>query len=1050
MGVRLTGISTPVGGVSWEYTKGAERSAPLSIFPRQKIQVFISSICGVEKYDKVRDELKTAIERTQLADVYTFESKEASTLPAGNHYTWALEDSDICIFLIDNTDGIKPGVQAEIDTVKKHNIKALYYFCDETQKEKTALEQSLMGAHFAKSKTVHHFSELSQDGAQALIDDIVAIYHYYCTGKIVLNSGENDEIQAVDVVGTEKYQLPTIPKSTLKNVDKCRDYFLKFVLGYSRGRYPDETENTSEFDDWGIQFLPILFEGKSIKHFNTAMYLDALKVQQDNGHYQVVQIRWQAIQAYFAGNIEKCVEYLESALSLAKETNQPTWVIKDILVDLRNQSLTRCIIRNEYSDIPAQKELTESSEELYYPILDRIHESLHEKYIEGLYKKKIESPYSVTIGNNLDQYGEMLASSLIVSMYNGSLTHILLIYEKIRDFVFYLSCKYDDWNLRLNLYKLAIFAGDEKEIKGIQNSFPEVLNNLTAAEAKSIMDFCLNHPIKYKRLRSQLRAFGSVGYFLDDEYYESCEKSIVDEIKSWLNNDTAVVAIGQDIFRCLSGTAYRMSQDILSEICCQFIDRHYSRWYMDMFKFIANRIDLRKMSDESAKALVEHINCVLDNEKERKEVNYSPFFLCTLREQNRAITEDIDKKVAKYLPNYYGGDYKLETSENENQDMPGFVREYIERIRTSNEDQGKNGVYFGHGTRDIATVRTILLRKERVYDADTMDTLISAVADTLLISKEEISTKLDAIALLICIVVKYPEHYARNQCVFEKLYEQQSTIETADNSIISSNIDRASLKIGLQLLFASIGKNVYGDILESMPYIQGDVATTIAVTRLIAEYLESSDEVMLPSRVEAIILQNVLQWLHSEYTDIRWNATRILLTMSRNPENYGIVNHQLVNLIDSDSVYIKNLIILQRLMRTVTQQTVCITLECGEVIERRWIFGLFLARDFLNRGYHLLSALRKELFCCIFFRNAAAGCHKTARQFQSHRVELFRHKSGNGGFSFHRHGKCRGHNTPDCQRPTIQAGKKPGTVDADHPIGTFPAECSLIQCIIFS
>ena len=909
MGVRLTGISTPVGGVSWEYTKGAERSAPLSIFPRQKIKVFISSICGVEKYDKVRDELKTAIERTQLAYVYTFESKEASTLPAGNHYTWALEDSDICIFLIDNTDGIKPGVQAEIDTVKKHNIKALYYFCDETQKEKTALEQSLMGANFAKSKTVHNFSELSQDGAQALIDDIVAVYHYYCTGKIVLNSGETDEIQAVDVVGTEKYQLPTIPKSTLKNVDKCRDYFLKLVLGYSRGRYPDETENTSEFDDWGIQFLPILFEGKSIKHFNTAMYLDALKVQQDNGHYQVVQIRWQAIQAYFAGNIEKCVEYLESALSLAKETNQPTWVIKDILVDLRNQSLTRCIIRNEYSDIPAQKELTESSEELYYPILDRIHESLHEKYIEGLYKKKIESPYSVTIGNNLDQYGEMLASSLIVSMYNGSLTHILLIYEKIRDFVFYLSCKYDDWNLRLNLYKLAIFAGNEKEIKGIQDSFPEVLNNLTADEAKSIMDFCLNHPIKYKRLSSQLLAFGSVGYFLDDKYYESYEKSIVSEIKSWLNSDTPVVAIGQDIFRCLSGVAYRMSQDILSEICCQFIDRHYSRWYMDMFKFIATRIDLRKMSDSSAKALVEHINYVLDNEKERVQIEYSPAFLCVLRKQNRALTEGMDKRIAKYLSGYYEGIYKLETTENKNRDMPAFVKEYIERIRKSNETQGKDGVYFGYGAREIATVRSILLEKGLMCDGNTMDMLVSVVADTLLISKEGISAKLDAIALLICLAVKYPEDYTRNQGVYEKLFAQQNAIEAADNSIISSNIDSISLKIGLQLLYISMGKDVYADILELMPYIQGNVTTTIAVTNLIVEYLENSDDVMLPARVEAAILQNVLQWLHSEYTDIRWNATRILLTMSRNPENSGIVNHQLVNLIDSDSVYIKNLII---------------------------------------------------------------------------------------------------------------------------------------------
>ena len=484
MGVRLTGISTPVCGVSWEYTKAEERSAPLPISPGQKIKVFISSICGVEKYDKVRAELKKAIERTQLVDVYTFESRGASTLPAGDHYILALKDSDICIFLIDNADGIKAGVQAEIDTVKKHNIKALYYFCDETQKEKTALEQSLMGARFAKSKTVHSFSELSREGAQALIDDIVAVYHYYCTGRIVLNSGENDEIQAVDVVGTEKYQLPIIPKSTLKNVDKCRDYFLKFVLGYSRGRYPGEMENTSEFDDWGLQFLPILFEGKSIKYFNTAMYLDALKAQQDDGHYQVVQIRWQAIQAYFAEDIKKCVECLETALSLAKETNQPTWVIKDILVDLRNVHWTCCTARNEYSDTPAQKELTESSEELYYPILDRIHESLHEKYIEGLYKKKIGSPYSVTIGNNLDPYGEMLASSLIVSMYNGSLTHILLIYEKIRDFVFYLSCKYDDWNLRLNLYKLAIFAGNEKEIKGIQDSFPEVLNNLTADEVK--------------------------------------------------------------------------------------------------------------------------------------------------------------------------------------------------------------------------------------------------------------------------------------------------------------------------------------------------------------------------------------------------------------------------------------------------------------------------------------------------------------------------------------------------------------------------------------
>lgn len=578
------------------------------------------------------------------------------------------------------------------------------------------------------------------------------------------------------------------------------------------------------------------------------------------------------------------------------------------MVDLRNEHWVRCTVRNEFSDIPAQKELTESNEELYYPILDRIDESLHVKYIEGLYKKKTESPYSVTLGNNFDQYGEMLASSFIVSMYNGSLTHILLIYEKIRNFVFYLSCKYDNWNFKLNLYKLAIFAGKEKEIKGIQDSYPEVLNSLTSDEAASIMDFCLNHPIKYERLSSRWLAFGAVGYFLDDKCFEYHEKSIVGEIKSWLRSEDSVLSIGQNIFKCLSGVAYRMSQDTLSEICCQFIEKHYIRWYTEMFKFIANYINLQKMSTESAQSLIEHINSILDSQKEREEINYAPVFLCVLRKQNIVLTEDMDKKVAEYFPNYYIGDYKLETTESKKQDMSVFVREYVERIRNNNETQGKNGAYFGHSVREIAIVRTILLGKEVACDSEIMDMLISTVADTLLISKEDISTKLDAIALLICIAIKYPEDYKRNQSVYEKLFDQQDAIEVADHSIISSNIDSISLKIGLQFLYNSMGKEVYNDILELMPYIQDDTATIIAVTHLIVEYLETTDTIILPTRVEAIILQNVLQWLRSEFLDIRWNATRILLTLSRNPENRGIVNHQLMTLIDCSSVYIKNLI----------------------------------------------------------------------------------------------------------------------------------------------
>lgn len=885
---------------------------PVKVVPDRKLKVFISSICGVPKYDSVRIKLKQTIEATCLAEAYTFEGKEASTLPAGLHYTWALEESDICIFLIDNSDGINPGVQAEIDTVKKRNIKALYYFCDEHSEEKTALEQSLIGARFAKSKTVHKFDDLIQDGARALINDIVDIYHYYCSGRFTCSTEDNNnDLAGIDTLQEENLHAQVIPKAVLKNIDKCVDYILEFVFGRSNVRFREGEENTSEIDEWCVQFLPVLFEGRSIKQFNVGMFLETLKEQQTDEYYQIVQQRWKAIQAYYMGDVEKCVAELETALKIAKESNQPSWVVKDILIDLRNKHWTLCEIKNCFKEPEAQKELTESGEELYYPILDRIHESLQEKYMAGLYKKKTESPYTVTFGNSFDQFGELLASSYVVSMYNGSLTHLLLFYKKLRDFLFYLSEKYDDWNFRRGLLKLAIYEGKEKEIKGIQNSYPEVLNRLSHEDAASIMDFSANHPIAHEKLKCQLLAFGTVGYYLDEECYKKIETLLISEIKAWLDGEQFIPMIGQGIFEGLTGVAYRMSQDTLAEICCSFMDKHYSRWYIEMFKFIANRIDLRKMTQASAEALLTHIVQVLDNEKEREQIKYSPTFLCVLRKQDYVMTEEMDRKVSEHMPSFYSEVYALETAKEEQLDLLTFVNQYVERISKSNKTQGAQGVYFEHGTRDIATVRCFLLEKEFKCDAAIMDSIIEASMETILTSKEDVRTKLDAVSLLSCIVLKFPKDYERNANIFKTLIENKNGIEILDDIILSSNIDGIALKIGLCFLEAAMGYDTVSELLELMPYIWDDIATTVTVEKTIIEYLEVTDEVTFPKEIDAIVLQNTLQWLQSDYIDVRWYAVRILFGLLRNPKNISVVNNQLIHLVDYESAYIKNLIMRQ-------------------------------------------------------------------------------------------------------------------------------------------
>ncbi len=909
MGIRVTEIRTPFGGLAWEYTDKNNMPATPPLATGRKINVFVSSKCGDKgKYDHVRAELKKSIEATNIADVYLFEDEGASSVPAGLHYGYALEDSDVCIFLIDNADGIPSGVQKEIDIVKKHEIKSLCYFCDEQSKEKTAFEQSIMGAKYAKSYSVHKFDDLIQNGAQDLIDEIVAIYHHYCKGRLSWNDEvSTDEMQPVSIIEVEKSVLPVIPKAVIKSIDKCSTYMLKLVLGYAPARLPDHKESTCEFDEWCAQFLPVLFEGASIKQFNTTLFLEVLKTQQANEHFQVVESRWKALQSYFMGDLDKCVNQLWESLKLAKETEQPQWLVKDILIDLRNLHWKQCAAKNCYSDSEAQKELTESTEEVFYPLLDRVNESLQEKYISGLYKKKTESPYTITLGGDLDQYGQMLASSYVIAMYNGSLSHILMLFDKIRDFTFYLSCKYSDWRLRRGLFKFAVFSGKEKEIDGVQNSYPEVLNKLSAEDATQIMSFCNNHPLEHERFISQMLGFGAVGYYLSDEGYKQYESLITSRIEDWLNSETHITTVGQTIFRCLTGIGYRMSQDYLANICCIFIDKHYSRYYMDMFKFIRKRLDIRKMSADVVDNFLLHIVSVISNEQERELIKYAPEFLCSLRKQDRLLTQELDQAIAKYLPDFYNGNYKLETTEN-NRDYTVFIEECVKKINDDNKTQGENGRFFVRGSHDAATIRNIICWNEIEIDPILIDSIILAVSNTLLHAKESVGEKLNAVSLLISIVQKYPTDYHRNADKYQKIYERKDAIESAEYSAYLSNVDNISLKIGLCFLFEAMGIDSYPEILELIPYLQDDIATTLSVAHFIEKYLEASDKITLSSPINAIVLQSILQWLRSENLDLRCVAVRVLIMLIRNPENENMVNRQIMHLIDSECVYIKNYI----------------------------------------------------------------------------------------------------------------------------------------------
>jgi len=235
---------------------------------KDKIKIFISSACGDQperlKYNIVRAGLKNLIEATQFAEVYAFEIEGASTVSAGQHYSYALEDCDVCIFLIDNADGVPDGVQKEINTAKKLCMKSLYYFCDQESKEETPLQKSLMGSQFEKSIVVHSFEDFIKCGATDLINDLTAIYRHYCKGRLVwkeyyIQNQQNDAL--IDKDFSRKDYL--VPKNIFSQIDKCKNYFSLLIT-----ERPIEIAETNALDDCCLKFLPVLFEGNYFINLN--------------------------------------------------------------------------------------------------------------------------------------------------------------------------------------------------------------------------------------------------------------------------------------------------------------------------------------------------------------------------------------------------------------------------------------------------------------------------------------------------------------------------------------------------------------------------------------------------------------------------------------------------------------------------------------------------------------------------------------------------------------------------------------------------------------
>lgn len=862
----------------------------MQVVPKRKIQVFLSSNLGGKdnRYNEIRDLIKEEVEKTGIAQIYVFEQENSSTFTTEEHYIFGLRESNVCIFLIDNADGVNEGTQKEIDEARKLNKKSLFYFCDENSKKETAIQKSLKGVKGFKYSIISSFDDFLKHSITGLIEDIINVYIRYCNGTI---STENiNEKNDFSINNFEQENL--IKKDTLANTDKCKNFFNKMFMNINI-----EIKNTNQLDELSCKFIDVLFNNKNISDFNTSLFLQEIEKIQSKEIFEITKIRWNAIQAYLQEDMDKCVTELANALKRAKELNLADWIIKDILIDYRNYIFVKYDVINA---IPRQNEgqdeLDASNGWVYYPVIDRLNYNYYESIYNEYLKIKFDSPYSVTLGYNIPQVNT-ISDLYLISLFYGSLTHIEFIHKHILKLAIFLANKFDYWPYKLICLKEAIFLKDKKQVDSLCRIMPELVTLINHKEAEEIIQYCNNNVLKHNRFKTKIIAMSKIGYVLDDNEFEDFLNYFKEEINQWFKSRQPNYSYAEYIFMFFRNNCYRIDLPYILDVCELFIDKNYRRWYEDIYKLLKYLVSKLDFDNDIIDKLNRIVIRVFDTSFDSYEFRG---LLIRLRKQFSEQMKYLDLKIEEKDSTFYNDEYLLEIEDNMEKDL-NFIGECIKRMESQIETQGKNGVYTGYSTNPISEILNIILLHNLEVN-DKIKEIYNVCYKILCSNNQTIIMKCRTLELLMLLFIIDKEKI--KLLYLESSFEFEN-IRNCSQFSFERNISENVLEYAFYLFMSLINTDYIVKMYGVLPYLYNDIPSLLEVSYINIRLMDLKDDYIFDNELELFMIQNIISCLGSPENQIKCNGVYLLLLLGRNDRFNNFKSEQLINIVDNGSLSMK-------------------------------------------------------------------------------------------------------------------------------------------------
>lgn len=562
------------------------------------LRIFISSVMLNEKEPEREKILKIRSSLYQSLDAYFFlapyklEQEDSSVLNLKTTYLSRLRNSDLVVFLLDSHFSIPDGVREEISTARQENISRDYFIIPGLSGESKSMKDELLQQ--GESNFINVLPE-SEDYtsiiANAILGQLVNVFQAYSNHSLVSVDDNLTNLNSQSLSATAL--SAEFSKEMFNSVGISKQYVRNLVFHWN---YNNEIlEPQSGVDQAIIAMLKRLYSNTSLPFAWDSMLLASIEEAAETIPHEmlyVMQQRSKAVKLYFSEKFDQASAILSDILKSKEIEKVPSWVVQDILIDLRNLMSLKdeynntFRIENEY-----QTQLNNFSIPFHYPGIDRSISTVQNwVLIERTKHETSSSDIQNMYGSGIKRYTDALTDALILACCNGSITQIRQLPKNLNILSEMFLQHFEKRIYLVDVIQNKLLMGTPySKVEGLLTRYSFLHGQFTDNDSMSIINRVKAYPNHIGYLAVAATALRIFGDYLSDEHFQQCWSELFTQIKCWSEAEPLVTHPAIEILGLLRN-CYRIPQDDLISIIAILSDRAL-RYRDDIADVIYGAID---------------------------------------------------------------------------------------------------------------------------------------------------------------------------------------------------------------------------------------------------------------------------------------------------------------------------------------------------------------------------------------------------------------------------------------------------------------------------